>query len=166
MRHAKPRRMHPIEHSDTMVWPRAALGLPIVDSNKGYDPGPFTLGWMETGDEACSRNGKMTGQLHDRLTSPLIIKPLSLRNGHFLPMALWLNRAYPKGCIVKLEEDGQTICKGSEAPFDTLTAPEEPKVFNEPSDPPSCGGCPGARAGFYRPGAAYAGSLVRQLSAE
>lgn len=108
-------RSHTPKHNERPVWPRASFGLPINGrfqtqdrhgNRNGYDePKRFEIRWRRGNDE------------FDRLASPLILKPLPLANGTFVPCALWLNRAYPK--------DGEVHVKGlrnSGAPFDRLVA--------------------------------------------
>lgn len=108
---------HPPRHNNVPVWPRAQFGLPIVgrfqdrsrqpdpmnprrhlpwnqlapgDPNYGDEPGPYTLMWKEPGPN---------GKIHDRLASPLIVKPLPLTRSEFAPCVLWLNRALPNGDV-------------------------------------------------------------------
>lgn len=62
---------------------------------------------------------------HDRLASPLIVKALPLANGEFVPIALWLNRAYP--------QNGEVVLRGvcnSAAPFDRLVAAGDQPRFS------------------------------------
>ncbi|MCG8418429.1 MAG: type III-B CRISPR module RAMP protein Cmr1 [Proteobacteria bacterium] len=67
---------------------RAALGLPIVGLAGNENA---RLGW-----------NNRAGQSRDRLTSPVIFKPLPLADGRFAPIALWLARADPKGSLIWL----------------------------------------------------------------
>lgn len=107
-------RGHPPRNNLTPVWPRAGFGLPIIGQfqNKGRDgsrieePGPFELRWC--GDDP---------DLGDRLASPLVVKAMPLAGRNFVPIALWLHRAYPR--------DGEVILANvsrSSAPFDRLVA--------------------------------------------
>lgn len=108
-------RSHPPRHGRDPAWPRAAFGLPIVGQfqkvarNGGaYDePGPFELTWKD-------RDG-----LHNRLASPLIVKAMPLASGKFVPIALWLERAWPAGGEVVLKM-GRDVKPGSGAPFHKL----------------------------------------------
>jgi CRISPR-associated protein Cmr1 len=63
--------------------------------------------------------------LHNRLASPLIVKAMPLANGEFVPIALWLARAWPPG--------GQVVLKQAEeqsaAPFDKLLGQNDPALF-------------------------------------
>jgi CRISPR-associated protein Cmr1 len=63
--------------------------------------------------------------LHNRLASPLIVKAMPLANGEFVPIALWLARAWPPG--------GQVVLKQAEeqsaAPFDKLLGEKDPVLF-------------------------------------
>jgi len=116
---------HPVlaGHRDpAMHWPRAEFGLPLQfrfqdkdrDTDAPYatlppgatrvaqrnggsrvEVGTFKLGW------ALTANGtRLT-----RLASPLIVKPMQLRDGTFAPLALWLARKLPSAARVGLEED-------------------------------------------------------------
>jgi len=113
---------HRPRHNDTPAWPRAGFGLPIVGRfqnrarNGGHldEPGGFELHWRR-GEEPP----------FDRLASPLTVKAMPLANGHFVPCALWLNRAYP--------ENGEVVLKSvpnSQAPFDRLVAPDDTPRFS------------------------------------
>ncbi|MBM3268578.1 MAG: CRISPR-associated protein Cmr1 [Candidatus Sericytochromatia bacterium] len=118
---------HKPRHNATPVWPRAGFGLPIIGQFQGRDrtgqpyrdnePRPFTLVW------------KKGSAGHDRLASPLIVKAIPLADGRFVPAALWLNRGYPDGGKVGLQEgapisgSGPALKRGSEAAFDDLVAP-------------------------------------------
>jgi CRISPR-associated protein Cmr1 len=113
---------HRPRHNNNPVWPRAGFGLPIVGrfQTKGRkqerltEPRPFTIMW---------KHGQKT---HDRLASPLILKPLPLTGDRFVPCALWLNRGYPKDGVVYVEGNG---ISNSEAPFDKLTADNDKVLF-------------------------------------
>lgn len=120
---------HQPRHNNNPVWPRAGFGLPIVgrfqkEGRRGEaltEPGPFTIMW---------KHGQKT---HDRLASPLILKPLPLANGKHVPCALWLNRGYPKGGQVGLtkKENGKDIVRPeSAADFKTLTAKDDDIRFD------------------------------------
>lgn len=100
------------------LWPRAGFGLPIqlqfAPGDRAKEPPSVQLLW-----------GDGEGTEHDRLASPLIVKPLPVRDGSFLPMALWLNRASPEGSQVfakEADEDKKVVAK-SRAPMDHFDAP-------------------------------------------
>ena len=125
----------PVDHNSTPVWPRASFGLPIVGQfqrngrdNRRYrreEPPDFTLQWREK-----------KGEVRDRLASPLIVKAMALADGSFVPIALWLHRAYPtNGEVVLLFEKG--VVAGSAAPFDKLVADGDYAVFAPLNDKPS-----------------------------
>ncbi len=107
-------RSHPPRHNSTPAWPRAGFGLPIIgqfqkrarDGSSLDEPGPFELRWRGPDPD----NG-------DRLASPLIVKAMPLAGGEFVPIALWLNRAYPANSEVVLHN-----IRNSTAPFDRLAA--------------------------------------------
>jgi len=125
------KRSHEPRYGPDPAWPRAAFGLPIVgqfqkkarDGGKKardggiYDePDPFELTWKD-------------GEgLHNRLASPLIVKAMPLANGEFVPIALWLARAWPPDGEVVLRMGGQEK-PGSAAPFDKLLGEKDPALF-------------------------------------
>lgn len=116
-------RGHKPRHNATPVWPRAGFGLPIggrfQTQARGigrYDePGPYELRWRpaDPGDHG------------DRLASPLIVKALPLADGTFVPCTLWLNRAYPVGDVILLQD-----VNNSAAPFDRLVAAGDAPRFS------------------------------------
>ncbi len=108
---------HPPRHNAIASWPRAGFGLPIggrFQTKRRKDdpqrepytePEDFWLKW-----ESAS------GQLRERLASPLIVKALPLADGSFAPIALWLRRDDPPGGRVVLCM-GNAKRPGSEVPF-------------------------------------------------
>ncbi len=116
-------RAHTPRFNSECYWPRAGFGLPIGGqfvTSRGREedePGNFLIKWRDDEDS------------HDRLASPLILKPLTLTNDKFVPCALWLNRGYPEGGEVFV--DGLT---GSEAPFDKLTGKGDEVLFKPLKD--------------------------------
>lgn len=126
---------HPPRHNHVPAWPRATLGLPIIgqfqrltrknQGNKRWEecepkktePRDFEIGWLKD------------GKPHDRLASPLIVKPLPLADGSYAPFALWLARARPPGKVV-LKFTGKTkVEERSAAEFDTLIAAGDEPAF-------------------------------------
>lgn len=121
------RSSHPPRHNEVPAWPRAGFGLPIVgrfqtkgrDGGTLHEPGAFELRWRAGGEE------------HERLASPLIVKALPLAKGQFVPCALWLARAHPKG---------EVVLRGaakSAAPFDRLVAAGDRPHFSALADQPT-----------------------------
>jgi CRISPR-associated protein Cmr1 len=59
-----------------------------------------------------------------RLMSPLIVKPVQLANGKYVPVALWMKRVLPPGAKVIVTGARQTTAAGSvdasEAGFDAM----------------------------------------------
>jgi CRISPR-associated protein Cmr1 len=119
---------HKPHHNPTPVWPRAGFGLPIVgqfqtearDGRRLDEPEKFEIRWREPDPDMPEE-----GVPHDRLASPLIVKALPLADARFVPMALWLNRAYP--------EKGEVFLNGVEhsaAPFDRLVAKGDTARFS------------------------------------
>ena len=107
-----PRSQHQRSASREPLWPRAGFGLPIeirFAPDQGFEPQPAQLIWQDRGQNA-----------HDRLASPLIVKPLAVLGG-FLPMALWLKRAAPDGDVLARQYDRKrqrwSPVSGSNAPF-------------------------------------------------
>ncbi len=83
--------------TDDRSWPRAQFGLPIQmqfqrNARPGAQPYPnqppprLTVGWRPNGDK---------DKVSQRLASPLIVKPVQTRTGHFVSAALWLDRTLP-----------------------------------------------------------------------
>ena len=101
------------EHTLPPKWPRAGFGLPIdirfAPNDRRDEPRPVQLLWQEGGTID-----------HNRLASPLIVKPLPVRQG-FLPMALWLNRAEPAGQVIA--KQGARSISDSAASFSPFRAP-------------------------------------------
>ncbi|MEO5376615.1 MAG: type III-B CRISPR module RAMP protein Cmr1 [Magnetococcus sp. DMHC-6] len=115
---------HPPRYDATMAWPRAGFGLPINGQfqrqKRGggvyHEPKDFKLHWEKS------------DQPYKRLASPVIVKAMPLANNMFIPIALWLNRAYPEGGQVVLEGDDSTP-RRSAAPFDRLKSPTDQAIF-------------------------------------
>jgi CRISPR-associated protein Cmr1 len=110
---------HRPRHDGEPAWPRAGFGLPIVgrfqdqapDGTKYVEPPPYWLKWSDRGGT------------HERLASPLVLKAMGLANGSFVPIALWLDRAFPRQGRVVLGFGTRPALVGSAAPFDRLCAP-------------------------------------------
>ncbi len=116
---------HPLRYGGK-AWPRAGFGLPLTFFKPIHGAGEipeFTLCW---------RTGSRPDDQHDRLASALILKPMPLSDGHFVPMALWLLRAYPNGEVAISHGDSRAAASG--AAFDTLVAPGDRPLF-APLDP-------------------------------
>lgn len=94
--------------SDVEKFPRAALGLPII------------FHFKDKGDPADT---KLEGKDHDRLASPLILRPLACRGGWAVGLALVLEGA---GLGPFLEED-KLVLKGApgEPEVEATLSPEE-----------------------------------------
>ncbi|HYI01567.1 type III-B CRISPR module RAMP protein Cmr1 [Hyalangium sp.] len=123
------------EYSREAAWPRAGFGLPIPirfqekDRSRALyrnpDPGEVELRWHDG------------AKVRERLASPLIVKAMPLANGFFVPVALWLHRAWPEGKVVLIRKGGQrTPVKDSFAPFDRLLASSD-KALYAPLEAPS-----------------------------
>lgn len=107
----KKHRHQPMLKSSLPCWPRASLGLPIVGKFTGSpEPPPFELIWQDA-----------QGNVKNRLASPLIVKSLQLSNDQFVPLALWLNRAYPEGKVgFKKNKNDEELDRHSRADFDVI----------------------------------------------
>ena len=100
---------HAPRFNDRPAWPRAQFGLPIVGRFNGRDePGDFQIQWQPEGAVKPS----------DRLASPLIVKPLSLADGKFVPCALWLSRGFPAGKAVLVMDN--RVVPNSAAAFESM----------------------------------------------
>jgi CRISPR-associated protein Cmr1 len=93
-------------------WPRAQFGLPILgqfsSASGSGDPPKFEFTWQDSA----------TGELQDRLASPLILKAMPVVGG-FYPCALWLTRSYPGGVVVVARQGSREAgaVKGSSGRF-------------------------------------------------
>ena len=97
----------------TILWrrylaPGSASRL-SANSTRLAIPGTSRIAW------STGTDGK------NRLASPLVLKALPLADGRFVPCALWLNRALPKGAKVSVRGVPATECD-----FDILEAPGDP----------------------------------------
>jgi CRISPR-associated protein Cmr1 len=121
------------------AWPRAGFGLPIIGQFQMKNRNGTRWDYIELGNERRtepeefhiqweSRNAEGKACLHDRLASPLILKPLPLANGRFVPCALWLFRSYPESGQVVLVRDDQPV-PNSGAGFDKLVGAGEKPLF-------------------------------------
>ncbi|OJH33898.1 type III-B CRISPR module RAMP protein Cmr1 [Cystobacter ferrugineus] len=115
-------------------WPRAGFGLPLAtrfQQNARPSPGerqvrPYAE--REPDDvELRWHDGK---KVRERFASPLIVKAMPLANGTFVPIALWLCRAWPDhGHVVLLRKGHREHVPGSEAPFERLLAPGDTALY-------------------------------------
>jgi CRISPR-associated protein Cmr1 len=115
------------EYSEEAAWPRAGFGLPIpirfqdkdrtTAKYRHPDPGEVELRWHD---------GK---GVRERLASPLIVKAMPLADGSFVPIALWLCRAWPEGKVVLVRKGQRAPVPGSFAPFDRLLAPGDTALY-------------------------------------
>jgi len=116
---------------DPKSWPRTQFGLPIQFRFQNKDrtgnflanrpPKPGALGWEEG------------GKLHQRLSSPLIVKPAQDRKGQFVGVALWLSRTLPPSSIVGVQE-GKHLRNPAlitQMPLDPLFSPLEGKASTQ-----------------------------------
>jgi hypothetical protein len=68
----------------------------------------------------------------DRLASALILKPVALRSGEFVPLALWLHRDLPniaKVGIQRKSTDKISLKVGSTAPLQAVRASSDAELF-------------------------------------
>lgn len=122
---------HPPIHSQTPAWPRAGFGLPIVGQFQKFDRDNKRYPNPEPNDFQIHWDGA------DRLASPLIVKAMPLADGRFLPIALWLVRAYPNGQVgIKFGPQNNPFVDDSMADFDTLVADGDADVTFAPLNSP------------------------------
>ncbi|MFP2904312.1 type III-B CRISPR module RAMP protein Cmr1 [Pyxidicoccus sp. 3LFB2] len=118
------------QYSKGVAWARGGFGLPIGIRFQDKDRTKVAYRDSEPGDvELRWHDGKA---VRERLASPLIVKAMPLAKGGFVPIALWLCRAWPeKGTIVLLRKgQGQPQpVPGSHAPFGPLVAPGDTALF-------------------------------------
>ncbi|MFP2925017.1 RAMP superfamily CRISPR-associated protein [Pyxidicoccus sp. 3LG] len=138
-RTAAPPRAYPEVHAPrpeytrAPAWPRAGFGLPIVfhfqqEARKQKPDAPPEFYQPAEPEGVQLQWEDRRGDLRDRLASPLIVKALPLADGRFEPIALWLERGYPRGGHVVLTQDGPTL-PGTQAPFDQLRAQGDRPIF-------------------------------------
>jgi CRISPR-associated protein Cmr1 len=113
----------PSPSAGVVTWPRAAFGLPIGVTF--LREGPKEHGKSKK-FEITWKDGE---GLHNRLASPLIVKAMPLANGEFVPIALWLARAWPPGGQVVLKKNKTEDVPKSAAPFDKLLGEKDPVLF-------------------------------------
>jgi CRISPR-associated protein Cmr1 len=121
--------------SGRVSWPRAGFGLPVAfqfqpnarpkhgePQGRKYEngePEEVELLWG-VGDDA----------VYERLASPLIIKAMPLTKGRFVPIALWLCRAWPeKGEVVLRSKATRKRVEHSKAPFHPLLPPGDIALY-------------------------------------
>lgn len=126
---------HSPRHNEMPAWPRAGFGLPIVGQFQRRGPGPKeSAAYYDEPDdfEFTWRTPGKKGKPQCRLASPLVVKPLALADGRFLALALWFDRAYPRGevfaCWRPKGRQPERV-PDSTAPFDVLVAPGDQARF-------------------------------------
>lgn len=117
------------------AWPRASFGLPIQVKfqttprpSQTYPHPAEPAGPGPGGTHIFKWRVGATGELIERLPSPLIVKPMQLADGRFVSLALWLSRSLPQGAEVGLV-DGDTLKATTAAQFDTLRGPGDTDYF-------------------------------------
>ncbi|RJS21356.1 type III-B CRISPR module RAMP protein Cmr1 [Corallococcus sp. H22C18031201] len=134
------------QKSSRVAWPRAGFGLPIAfrfqqKNRKGQlywalqpqrsEPDVVELRWRERGERTAGElRESEEGEIRERLASPLIVKAMPLANGRFVPIALWLHRAWPQGEVV-LVTPGRpaTVVADSAVTFDAPIPPEDAALY-------------------------------------
>jgi CRISPR-associated protein Cmr1 len=107
----------------TVTWPRAGFGLPIGVKFLGEGP-------KQDGESKKLEITWKDGEgLHNRLASPLIVKAMPLANGEFVPIALWLERAWPPNGEVVLRKNKTEDVPKSAAGFDKLLGENDRALF-------------------------------------
>ncbi|PTL82521.1 type III-B CRISPR module RAMP protein Cmr1 [Vitiosangium sp. GDMCC 1.1324] len=114
-----------------VAWPRAGFGLPLAirfqRTARPKTPGGRGAPYAEPPDvELRWHDGT---RVRERFASPLIVKAMPLADGSFVPIALWLRRAWPeKGQVVLMGKAREPV-RGSAAPFDRLLAPGDTALY-------------------------------------
>lgn len=118
------------EYAGAAAWPRVGFGLPIPIQFQRYkrtrtgaprqkyedgEPPDVELRWHDG------------TQVRKRLASSLIVKAMPLANGSFVPIALWLHRAWPEGKAVLVR--GEVPVPRCLAPFEPLLAPGDKPLY-------------------------------------
>lgn len=120
-------------HGSASFWPRADFGLPIEVRFQTQDrykqpfsqrpPRDVKLGWTD-----APPAGPDVPAL-SRLASPLIVKPVQLRDGSFLPLALWLSRSLPQTAMVGIHRNKNKLDSRSLSPFGVVLPPGDTHLF-------------------------------------
>lgn len=119
--------------SPAAAWPRAGFGLPLAlrfqRSARPTKAGEKGLPYDEPPDIDLKWHD---GQgVRERFASPLIVKAMPLADGTFVPIALWLRRAWPSQGRVVLVSSKQPSVPGRDAsaPFERLLAPGDTALY-------------------------------------
>lgn len=119
------------EYTRAAAWPRAGFGLPLPIRFQRYErtrPGAPKRKYADGEPADVELRWHDGQQVRKRLASPLIVKAMPLANGSFVPIALWLHRAWPEGGEAVLMH-GNTSVPGSLAPFEPLLAPGDTPLY-------------------------------------
>jgi CRISPR-associated protein Cmr1 len=119
--------------SPAAAWPRAGFGLPLAlrfqRSARPTRAGEKGLPYDEPPDiELKWHDGQ---GVRERFASPLIVKAMPLADGTFVPIALWLRRAWPSQGRVVLVGGKHSPLPGRDAssPFERLLAPGDTALY-------------------------------------
>ncbi|MFE8601694.1 type III-B CRISPR module RAMP protein Cmr1 [Archangium violaceum] len=116
------------------AWPRAGFGLPLAIRFQRRARSTMKGGTEEFYPEGEPPDVELRwhdgNRMRERLASPLIVKAMALADGSFVPIALWLRRAWPEQgqVVLKVKEQREPV-RGSPAPFDRLLAPGDTALY-------------------------------------
>ncbi|MCP3103974.1 type III-B CRISPR module RAMP protein Cmr1 [Myxococcus sp. K15C18031901] len=119
--------------SAKVVWPRSSFGLPVPIrfQEKNRERVPYVqLPQPKSEPEEVELRWEDDKKVRERLASPLVVKAMPLRGGKFVPIALWLHRAWPRGSVVLVrKKKGALPIPGSKAAFDAPIPPEDAALY-------------------------------------
>lgn len=107
-----------MEHIPNDAFPRAELGLPIVFHFQGRGEPPDTVLYPDNDTE---------GKKRERMASPLILKPLALRNGKAIPLILRLQTSALTGVDLR--------CGDTSLSLPPTTVIRDPRLASYPNSP-------------------------------
>ncbi|MFH1279292.1 MAG: hypothetical protein ABIK65_13040 [Candidatus Eisenbacteria bacterium] len=81
--------------------------------------------------------------MNERLSSPLVVRPINFADGSWRPAGLWFEGTYPDGEVVLF--DGDNEVRGSAARFDVISAPGDTVGFSALTEPAVASALPGDR---------------------
>ncbi|MCE9671838.1 type III-B CRISPR module RAMP protein Cmr1 [Myxococcus stipitatus] len=119
--------------SAKVVWPRSSFGLPVTIrfQEKNRERVPYIQLSPPTSEpEEVELRWEDDTKVRERLASPLIVKAMPLLGGRFVPIALWLHRAWPRGNVVLVRKKKRSFpIPGSRAAFDAPVPREDAALY-------------------------------------
>lgn len=122
-----PNHSTPTYSPRIMKFPRAEFGLPIIFEFKREDSHPSR-------PDKDPKKTSLEGVEHDRLASPLILRPLACANGQYVGIALILQteRTPPGGLALKNAQTKAPIASGLDSHLDPVTGEPTQIQANHP----------------------------------